>query len=512
MKLLVLSLLLCALCVRGLSADMDEFPICDATARGKCNAIIKKCYSCFADRSPWLISRSARPQFNCPAECCFKAYESPAIPMQFHVVLCLSGCCSRMVVSYKSLKARTWNFKVLTYVWNDSAYGSKDADDVCSVTTGNNRSCAPELACAFLPGNPGQCTGRDTINVNKPGKWSDKLPCPPTPPPPAPPAAAPAAPAAPKPVAAPVVPATPKPVVAPVAPVAPKPVAAPAPAPVTPPSAPKGGKAPPPVKPVPVPVSAPAPPADKPAAPAAPAEKPDADGDAPAKKPVAGENIPLSKPIQGGGDGNKKQPREPEGDAPENGATEENGETKPEGGDLEGVEADSAGGSANAKNSTKRDCFPSHATVYVEGGVRIRMDELKVGDKVLVSTTENVYSTVHTFTHSDARVSSEFIRLSFKGTTLEVSPGHYVYVEKRGLIAARNINAGDMMSNRRVLKVEKTYATGLFNPHTLKGDIVVDGILASCYTEAVEVAEAHALLAPLRMLGYGAGIFVPSVV
>jgi Hint module len=41
---------------------------------------------------------------------------------------------------------------------------------------------------------------------------------------------------------------------------------------------------------------------------------------------------------------------------------------------------------------------------------------------------------------------------------------------------------------------------GLFNPQTLHGDVVVDGLRASSYTTAVEPAVAHRLLWPLRVL------------
>ena len=51
------------------------------------------------------------------------------------------------------------------------------------------------------------------------------------------------------------------------------------------------------------------------------------------------------------------------------------------------------------------------------------------------------------------------------------------------------------------MKIETdTQVKGLYNPLTLAGDIVVDGILASTYTKAVTPKMAHAALAPLRMM------------
>ena len=41
---------------------------------------------------------------------------------------------------------------------------------------------------------------------------------------------------------------------------------------------------------------------------------------------------------------------------------------------------------------------------------------------------------------------------------------------------------------------------GLYNPHTMDGDIVVNGIKTSTYTAAIEPSLAHSLLWPVRML------------
>ena len=51
-----------------------------------------------------------------------------------------------------------------------------------------------------------------------------------------------------------------------------------------------------------------------------------------------------------------------------------------------------------------------------------------------------------------------------------------------------------------VVAVATETATGLYNPHTLNGDIIVNGIKTSTYTAAVAPALAHAALWPVRML------------
>ena len=56
-----------------------------------------------------------------------------------------------------------------------------------------------------------------------------------------------------------------------------------------------------------------------------------------------------------------------------------------------------------------------------------------------------------------------------------------------------------------VVAVNLEAATGLYNPQTLSGDIVVNGIKASTYTAAIAPSLAHAALWPVRMmyrLGY----------
>ena len=50
---------------------------------------------------------------------------------------------------------------------------------------------------------------------------------------------------------------------------------------------------------------------------------------------------------------------------------------------------------------------------------------------------------------------------------------------------------------------------GLYNPHTMDGDIVVDGTVTSTYTAAVAPSLAHAVLWPVRML-YALGVDVLS--
>ena len=102
------------------------------------------------------------------------------------------------------------------------------------------------------------------------------------------------------------------------------------------------------------------------------------------------------------------------------------------------------------------------------------------------------------------------------GATLHLSGGHYLPVNGGRLVEARTVRVGDNVTlgasgaAAPVLAVRSARKGGLYNPHTLHGDIVVDGVLTSTYTAAFSPTLAHAALAPLRAL-YRAGVDIFKV-
>lgn len=148
-------------------------------------------------------------------------------------------------------------------------------------------------------------------------------------------------------------------------------------------------------------------------------------------------------------------------------------------------------------------CFPAHATVQMEGGSVNELRHLRIGDRVLVG--RNTYSSVFMFTHRLGDVRHAFVRLTAQsGHEITLTSGHYLYVNDV-MTAAAAVQIGDMLSladgsNSQVTGVESVSAIGLFNPQTVHGDIVVNGVRASTYTRAIEPTTAHALLAPLRTI------------
>lgn len=167
-----------------------------------------------------------------------------------------------------------------------------------------------------------------------------------------------------------------------------------------------------------------------------------------------------------------------------------------------------AGAEADANGDGDDDdgpaCFPASSRVQLEDGRSIALNELKTSHRVHVG--HGHFSDVFLFSHRshDPGVLHSFVQIrTVRGDMLTVSPGHYVYVGGR-MVAANRVKRNDVLTRAdgcdvQVEDVARVKRAGLFAPHTLQGDIVVDGVLVSTYTTAVPVGLAHyVLLAPLR--------------
>jgi len=140
------------------------------------------------------------------------------------------------------------------------------------------------------------------------------------------------------------------------------------------------------------------------------------------------------------------------------------------------------------------------------------MDQLQLGDYIRVSATE--FAPVFGFSHRDPRGLYEFRRIGAKDLRtqaifyLQVSESHYLVTRKQSLILAGDVEPGSVLytvtstglHEAEVVSVDHVRSQGLFNPHTADGRLVVNGILASCYTRAVPPCLAHSLLLPVRSL------------
>lgn len=183
-------------------------------------------------------------------------------------------------------------------------------------------------------------------------------------------------------------------------------------------------------------------------------------------------------------------------------------------GETPGAEQDEEGEAGNdgdavgengleANQGNRRECFPGDAVVLTEDGELREMRALKVGDRVAVGTGR--FSDVFMFTHQDSSVRAEFIWLDTEsGESVGLTAGHYLYVNGE-LQVVSMVRTGDSVqlsngSESRVIALRRSVGKGLYNPQTLHGDIIVNGVRVSTYTKAVEVRLAHVALSPLRGL------------
>lgn len=170
----------------------------------------------------------------------------------------------------------------------------------------------------------------------------------------------------------------------------------------------------------------------------------------------------------------------------------------------EGAECTSESESELAQSPESESlCFPAGATTLTREGRQIRMDELQIGDEVAIGNGQ--YSTVFLFTHSDKHTCHDFLHISAdKNVSITLTAGHYLYVSGK-LEPARAVRPGSLLhledgTVSKVLEVMTKRDCGLFNPQTMKGDIVINGVVTSTYTEAVHPITAHSLLVPIRMM------------
>jgi len=153
-----------------------------------------------------------------------------------------------------------------------------------------------------------------------------------------------------------------------------------------------------------------------------------------------------------------------------------------------------------------RDCFPAHAKAFLEDGSSVRMDQLKTGDKVLTSAGK--YSDVFSWSHRESTSTTRYVHIETAEAAIELSKGHYLPVNGE-LTAAGAAKVGDVVElatghKSQITATSLVTRVGRYNPHTMDGQIVVDGVVASIYTRAVAPKVANLLLA-LPRLAYRLG-------
>ncbi|CAD5234754.1 unnamed protein product [Bursaphelenchus xylophilus] len=150
-------------------------------------------------------------------------------------------------------------------------------------------------------------------------------------------------------------------------------------------------------------------------------------------------------------------------------------------------------------------CFSADTLVTMADGSQKRMDELEINDWVLsANRTHAVYTPVESWVHRMSKQEAEFLHIHLEdGKDLKITDKHFIYkskCDKKTALRFYEVNnkpvyaekvqvgdclyvfKGDSFVQRRVSKITKITETGIYAPMTTTGDIVVNGIFASCYS------------------------------
>lgn len=150
-------------------------------------------------------------------------------------------------------------------------------------------------------------------------------------------------------------------------------------------------------------------------------------------------------------------------------------------------------------------CFPEQAEVQTPQGA-MRMSELRVGDTIrAVDGNGHVFwDEVYFFGHADEASTGTYMQIELAGLdspTLQLSQKHFLPGCQRAVRCtwsehlekyARDFRQGDyiwiapreqsQLEQRQIVKISSVVAKGLYNPYTLSGIIVVNGVVASAHS------------------------------
>jgi hypothetical protein len=129
-------------------------------------------------------------------------------------------------------------------------------------------------------------------------------------------------------------------------------------------------------------------------------------------------------------------------------------------------------------------CFPGDATCQVQGQGKVRMSDIKLGDKVLVQGGK--YETVYSFGHVARQVKATYLQFLTTDVVLEMSNDHMVFVEGGRSVPSSMVKVGDklLLANGNVDTVNAIRTVqkhGAYAPFTASGTVAVNGVIVSSF-------------------------------
>lgn len=170
----------------------------------------------------------------------------------------------------------------------------------------------------------------------------------------------------------------------------------------------------------------------------------------------------------------------------------------------------------SSQASQSSGCFTANSTVQTSTGITRRLDELKVGEKILSidSSGNTVYSEVLMFLDRNTNQTREFVKIKTDGgAIITVTPAHllmvwlptkqitnYFFADKivEGHYLLVNING--TLVPQRIIHITAVLSRGIFAPLTSEGTVIVDSIAASCYALVDNQSLIHWSFMPYRFI------------
>lgn len=161
-------------------------------------------------------------------------------------------------------------------------------------------------------------------------------------------------------------------------------------------------------------------------------------------------------------------------------------------------------------------CYPGEATVQVlhgsraKGDVRVvRMDELAIGDHVLVDHATRRFEPVIAFGHRDPMSKAMYLQFTTVSATrpLEIAAGHYLYLADGRKILPEEVRLGDELHRGdAVTRIKRVMKPGVFHPHTWSAKLVVNGFQTSTDTTYTDQAILDYVVTPAMFAAYQVGL------
>ena len=172
------------------------------------------------------------------------------------------------------------------------------------------------------------------------------------------------------------------------------------------------------------------------------------------------------------------------------------------------------------KERSYAECFPDDAKVKLENGSSISMRELKLGDRVetMDSHGQIIFSEVLMFLDHIPGLSGVlyYVIITDKPyTRLALTGSHLIFTKECNSSTnhltvkhAKSVDAGECvvvahessLVYAKIKEIRLERRTGAIAPLTAAGNIVVDGVVASCYAMIDDQELAHLAFAPVRFV------------